>query len=133
MVHSKCVAEPPPTLCEAHNMLVTSQVGRHLHPRASHYSETAVFSIREMNPFADDLHKHLSVLCPPLIPNEFQALIALFRELPLQSQDVLSSQWRVDFVCFLFFFLLNLHFFFFFYLSFFCKVAQENSFDFVLL
>lgn len=56
---------------------MTSQVDHRLLPRASHYSETAVFPIREMNSFADDLHKHLSVLCLPLIPNEFQALTVL--------------------------------------------------------
>ena len=76
--------------CTAYNMPKTSQVDYHLLPHASHYSETAVFPIREMNPFADDLHKHLSVLCLPLIPNEFQASTVLCCSLPRQSQDVLS-------------------------------------------
>lgn len=84
--------------CTAYNMLMTSQVDYHLLPHASHYSETAVFPIREMNPFADDLHKHLSVLCLPLIPNEFQALTVLCCSLPCQSQDVLSRHRSVDFV-----------------------------------
>lgn len=78
------------THCKVYNMLMTSQVDYHLLPHASHYSETAVFPIREMNSFADDLHKHLSVLCLPLIPNEFQALTVLFCSLPRQSDDVLS-------------------------------------------
>lgn len=54
---------------------------------ASHYSKTAVFPVREMNPFADDLHKHLSVLCLPLTPNEFQALsvLSLFTSPPVTS------------------------------------------------
>lgn len=43
----------------------------------SHYSGTAVSPVREMNSSADDLHKHLSVLCLPLTPNEFQALLVV--------------------------------------------------------
>lgn len=76
MINSSCVSTT--THCKADNPLMTSQVDHPLHPHASHYSETAVVSIREMNPFAYDLHKHLSVLCLPLIPNEFQALTVLF-------------------------------------------------------
>lgn len=75
IVVSSCV--PTTIHCMAHNSLMTSQADHHLHLHASHYSETAVFTIREMNPFADDLHKHLSALRLPLIPNEFQALTAL--------------------------------------------------------
>lgn len=64
--------------CKAYNVLMTSQVDSHLLPHATHISEAALFRIREMNPFADDLHKHLSVLCLPLIPNEFLALTVFF-------------------------------------------------------
>lgn len=56
------------------------------------YPGTAVFPVGEKNLKADDLHKHLSVLCLPLLPNEFQASPALCCSLSRQSQDALSRR-----------------------------------------
>lgn len=52
-----------------------------------------LLSIMEMKPFADDLHKHLSVLCLPLIPNEFQAPTLLCCSLLGYRNKTFSFPW----------------------------------------